>query len=128
MNGTGRIILLGAAIATLAGCATREGFEARQATLVGRSEADLVATLGVPARVYEAEGRRFLQYEDRRIISYPGSVGFGYGFGYRHFGHGGFGPSIETRACDVTYELRGGRVIGFAARGNACVAAEPRTA
>ena len=129
--------LLAAALAalSLSACATREAFDQRQATFVGRSEAELVSALGVPARTYDTEGRRFLQYEDRRIVSYPGSVGFGYGgyygrrFGYAGFGGvGGFGPTIETRACDLTFELRGGRVVGFNARGDSCVATEPRTA
>jgi hypothetical protein len=125
------------ALGILTGCAraTPEAFNTRMASLVGRSEADLVAALGVPERTYEAEGRRFLQYEDRRLVSYPGAAfyGPGYGgFGGRRFGSafngyysGGFAPMVETRACDVTFELRAGRVAGFTARGNDCVATAP---
>lgn len=129
-----RPLLAALAALSLTACATREGFEARQAALVGRSEAELVATLGVPARTYDVEGRRFLQYEDRRLVSTGGAypfAGFGYGLGRRGFGYGlglGFGtgyPLVETRGCDTTFELRGGRVVGFAARGNACVATPP---
>ncbi len=129
-----RIIVTAMAALSLSACATREGFDARQASLIGRSEAELVATLGVPARTHDAEGRRFLQYEDRRLVSYGGSPygGFGYGFGRRGYGlgvgfGGGYGPVVETRACDLTFEVRAGRVVGFSARGNACVAPEPRT-
>ena len=119
---------------SLSACATREGFVARQTALVGHSEAELVATLGVPARTYDVEGRRFLQYEDRRLASYGGAYpygAFGYGFGRRGFGTGlglGFGggyPLVETRGCDTTFELHSGRVVGFGARGNACVAVPP---
>ncbi|MBL6082500.1 hypothetical protein JMJ56_31530 [Belnapia sp. T18] len=107
------------------------------ASLVGRSEADLVAARGVPKQTYDTEGRRFLQYEDRRLVSYPSAPfygpaygGFGYGgFAGRRFGpaFGGyygsaFVPTVETRACDVTFELRAGRVVGFTSRGNDCVA------
>lgn len=125
----------------LASCArlTPEAYNARMAGFVGRSEAELVTALGVPARTHEVEGRRFLQYEERSIVTYPGDGfygpgygAFGYGgFGRRRFGPafghygGGFGPVIETRACDVTFELRGGRVAGFVARGNDCVALAP---
>lgn len=129
-----RPLLAALAALTLSACATREGFVARQSALVGQSEAELVATLGVPARTYDVEGRRFLQYEDRRLVSYGGAYpygGLGYGFGRRGFGTGlGFGlgggyPLIETRSCDTTFEVHGGRVVGFGARGNACVAIPP---
>ena len=139
------LVALAASPFVLAGCAraTPEAFNARMAAFVGRSEADLVAGLGVPARTYEAEARRFLQYEDRRLVTYPGDPffgagygGFGYGgFGRRRFGSAfggyygaGLGPIVETRACNVTFELRGGRVAGFVARGNDCVAPVPATA
>lgn len=137
--------VLAASLFVLAACAraTPEAFNARMASFVGRTEADLVAGLGVPARTHEAEGRRFLQYEDRRLVTYPGDPlygagygGFGYGgFGRRRFGSAfggyygaGFGPVVETRACDVTFELRGGHVASFAARGNDCVAPVPAAA
>jgi len=135
-------LVAGMAVFTLASCAgpTPEAFNARMAGFVGRSEAYLVASLGVPARTHEVEGRRFLQYEDRRIVTYPGDAlygpgfgGFGYGgFGRRRLGPafggyfgGGFGPVIETRARDVTFELRGGQGAGFVARGNDCAAPTP---
>lgn len=135
-------LVAGMAVFTLASCTgpTPEAFNARMAGFVGRSEADLVASLGVPARTHEVERRRFLQYEDRRVVTYPGDAlygpgfgGFGYsGFGRRRFGSafggyfgGGFGPMIETRACDVIFELRGGHIAGFVARGNDCVAPAP---
>lgn len=127
IRGTMRSLLTTALAAlALSACATREGFDARTSALVGRSEVDLVAALGVPARTYDAEGRRFLQYEERRLITYPGSPGF-YGRYGRYLG-GGFPPSVETRACDLTFELRDGRVVGFNARGNNCVAPEPGSA
>lgn len=136
------LAMLALSLGILTGCAraTPEAFNARMASFVGRPEADLVATLGVPARTHEADGRRFLQYEDRRLVTYPGDPfygagygGFGYGgFGRRRIGSAfggyygsGFGPVVETRACDVTFELRAGRVAGFAARGNDCVAPAP---
>jgi hypothetical protein len=58
-----------ALLLALAGCATSAGFESRMHAYVGRSEADLVASLGVPARVYQTEGRRFLQYERRKVVA-----------------------------------------------------------
>ena len=117
--------LLIAALAALAftACATRADFDAGHSAMNGRSEDVLVATPGVPVRTYEAEGRRFLQYERRRLVTYPGSPGF-YGRYGRYIG-GGFAPSVESRACDVTFEVRAGRVVGFNARGNDCVAPPP---
>jgi hypothetical protein len=127
--------LAGAALLALGGCAlpTTAGFDSRIASLVGRPEAEVVATLGVPVRTHEAGGQRFLQYEDRRIVSYPGSYPVGaYPFGgYRSRFYGGFGgfggfpPSIESRECDLTIAVRNGRMEGFTRRGDDCRALPP---
>jgi len=109
----------------LCSCAfpTREAFDAQMAAFIGRPEAELVATLGVPNRTYEVGGLRFLEYERRRIIGTPaGGAGFGrfgwpYGYGY---GIGYGGTYVDTRECDTTFTLRGGRVERFSRRGNDC--------
>jgi hypothetical protein len=111
----------------LGGCAvpTTAAFDARMSGLIGRPEADVVAALGVPVRTHEAGGQRFLQYESRRLVTYPGSYPFGpYRYGY-YGGFGGFPPSVETRECDLTFALRNGRVEGFTRRGNDCRTVPP---
>lgn len=107
----------------LSSCAfpTREAFDTQMAAFVGRSEAELVAALGVPDRTHEAGGLRFLEYERRRVVGTPaGTAGFGrfgwpYGYG---FGYGG--TFVDTRECNTTFTLRGGRVERFSRRGNDC--------
>lgn len=102
------------AVFLLAGCATSAGFESRMAAYVGRSEGDLVASLGVPARIYQTEGRRFLQYERRRVVAESaGRWGWAGSYG------------VETLNCSVTFEIEAGRVDGFTSRGNDCVATPP---
>jgi hypothetical protein len=114
-----------AALLLLGACATGPTLAQRLSTFVGRGEGDLVAELGVPVRTYEAEGRRFLQYERRRSVLYPGYGGWGGpwgpGFG-RYGGWGGWGapPTVVVSECDITFALRGGRVEGFTMRGDAC--------
>lgn len=110
--------------APLAGCATGPTFEQRMATFVGRSEADLVATLGVPVRTYETGGRRFLQFEQRATVLVPGDPwgfgpwGFGPPWGYRR--PWAVPPSYAVVGCDLTFALREGRVESFTARGQGC--------
>ncbi|MBS7811862.1 hypothetical protein [Roseococcus pinisoli] len=105
------------ALLMLAGCASSAGFDQRMQAYVGRSESDLVASLGVPARTFQTpEGRRFIQYERRRVQA--SSVG---GWGW---GRGG-GVDVMTLDCNVTFEVTGGRVEGFTSRGNDCVAPSP---
>ena len=114
---------------TLAACAQAPA--APDPTIwIGRSEADLVAALGVPSRSYEAEGRRFIAYETAGGSSAPAvvpSIGFGVGsFGGGRGGGtavgtgvglsflgggGGYGP------CVTTYELRDSLVIGATRQG-----------
>ena len=135
---TCRFVCCAALLASLCGCAvpTTAAFDARVAGLIGRPEAEIVAQLGVPVRTHEAGGQRFLQYESRRLVGYPGAYppGFGFGYGgYRYGGYGGFGgfggygafPTVESRECDLTIAFRDGRAEGFSRRGSDCRALLP---
>jgi hypothetical protein len=118
---------IGLALLALAGCGT-DGWqetEARLGALVGVPEAELVRRVGVPARVHETEGRRFLAYvEHWQDLAY---APWG-GFGTRMYGRGGvFGMGVgggsfqyADRYCEATFEVAEGRVAGVILRGNAC--------
>ena len=95
-----RVSLALALLTALAGCALPNRLAEREAMLgsfIGQSEADVVRELGVPSRVFEADGHRY---------------GFGYG--------PGFPPDIIQRSCETTFEVVNGKVFSFALRGNAC--------
>jgi hypothetical protein len=101
------------------------------AAWVGRSEAELVAELGVPSRVHEADGRRFLAY-DGNGAAYPlvwPSIGFGVGSVSGGWGHAtgvgtgvglSLGPFGQTGPCTTTYEIRDGRIIAAGRSGPGC--------
>ncbi len=104
----------------IAGCSN--GLAVRQAQLnqwVGRPETDLVGTMGVPTRTYEAGGMKFLTYDDRRVEIVPGSPYFGPGPFWYGYG-GGFPPTATTLECDTTFTIASGTVRAFSLRGNAC--------
>ena len=109
---TALVAALGGAL-LLQGCATRSGFEARMGQYVGRSEADLVAALGVPVRTFQVGNRSFVQYE-RRFVTADSGPGWGWG-----------GVSVQTWDCATTFEIVDGRVASFTSRGNDCVASAP---
>jgi hypothetical protein len=106
----------------LAGCAQGPTLQERLQRHVGQSELELVTALGVPVRTYDVEGRRFLQYEQRRTVFYAEPAAF------RPPAYGPWGPRWgwspaavpATVECDVTFELREGRVTGFSYRGQGC--------
>jgi hypothetical protein len=111
-----------AALTLLGACAQGPTLEQRLSTFIGRSEGDLVASLGVPNRTYDVEGRRFLQFEQRRTvaISQPGFDRPFFGpYGYR-FGYVPAPPAYAVVGCDLTFALRDGRVESFNARGEGC--------
>lgn len=94
-------------------------------SLVGQPEAVLVQQLGVPGRVFETGGHRFIAYTAQRTTVYGGG-GFGYGgFGYGR-GFGGFGAfdafptEVVARVCETTFDLQGGIVRSWALHGNGC--------
>ena len=113
-----------------AACAQGPTLDQRLSTFIGRPEGDPVAQFGVPARVHEADGRRFLQYEQRRTVAFtePGLYQPWYGpwHGPRY---GPWGPrmtyvpappSYAVFGCDITFALRQGRVESFTFRGEGC--------
>ncbi len=106
----------------LAACAQGPTLDQRLSTFIGRSEGDLVSTLGVPVRTYEAEGRRFLQFEQRRSVAiagapyYPGPYHSPWGPRW----YAPAPPSYAVVGCDITFALRDGRVESFTFRGEGC--------
>ena len=100
---------------------------------VGRSEAELVSAIGVPDRVHEVEGRRFLAYDIRYLVAEPTpfvSFGFGtYSGGWWRgggsgfslgFGGPAFAPAPTLSGCSTNYEVRAGQVIGVTVTGPGC--------
>jgi hypothetical protein len=107
-----------AVAATLAGCATGPTLEQRMLPLVGQSEANLVTALGVPVRTYEADGRKFLTFEERRSYIVAGDP-FLYR-GYSRYGPYFSPPGYIIRLCEITFVLRNERAESFTARGDGC--------
>ena len=113
-----RWVLLCSSAALAAGCATGPTLEQRMLPFIGRSEGDLVAALGVPVRTYEADGRKFLAFEERRSYIVAGDP-FLYR-GYSRFGPYFSPPGYIVRVCEITFTLRGGRAESFSSRGDGC--------
>lgn len=90
----------------LAGCATTAGFEKRAASFNGKTEVDLIRTLGVPQQSYETGEKKFLTYSTSRFVMVPTA-------------HGNLG---NTLSCQITFEIDRGVVVGSSWRGNDCQA------
>ena len=111
MRQIGAVLLMAAA---LAGCESGPSRQQLLAALVGRPESDALRALGAPNNVLDANGHRFLAYEDVGV-AYASSVPFGpYGYFY--------GPAAfpVPRTCTTTLEIVSGRVASWTQRGNAC--------
>lgn len=107
--------LLIMAAATLAGCETGPSRQDFLASLVGHPESDAIRALGAPTNLIEANGHRFLAYQDSGV-SYAPSAPFGpFGYGYYY----PIGIPI-VRTCETTLEVVGGKVASWTLRGNSC--------
>lgn len=106
----------------LAACAQGPTLNERLSVFINRSEGDLVAELGVPVRTYEADGRRFLQYEQRRAMAVadPGLYRPFFGPWGPRWGYVPPAPTFAVVGCDITFALRQGRVESYTFRGNGC--------
>lgn len=125
-------------LAVLVACASggTVDFDRGMATYVGQPEVRLVEGLGVPERIYETDGRRFLEYSFSSAAA-PASSGFSFGVGAGSFSSGGrgrgggFGTGIglgfplgssgyDAMPCVVTFEVRDERVLNFSRQGDHC--------
>jgi hypothetical protein len=82
--------------------------------LVGQPEQTLLQTMGVPTRSYDADGTKFLAYDEGRVDIIPGVPGTG------PFHSGGIPPQPIQRWCETTFQVAQGVVRSFTLRGNAC--------
>jgi len=105
----------------LAGCALpvacADETAARMAALnhlVGQPEQALLQTMGVPTRSYDADGTKYLAYDERRVDLIPGVPGVGI------WHAGGIPPQEIERWCETTFQVAQGVVRSFTLRGNAC--------
>ena len=100
----------------LAGCAIAP---APAEILVDQREPAVIAALGTPARVREADGLRVLHYEDHRVVAQPLDPVWSRPVG----GYGPFpaaAPALRAGGCDTLVTLRDGVVQSFARRGDDC--------
>jgi hypothetical protein len=73
---------------------------------IGRSEADLALSWGQPQDSYNADGRRFIHY------SYGIERGVSDEYGNEYV--------QETFSCEMTFEIKGGKVADYRTGGNYC--------
>jgi hypothetical protein len=110
---------------SLGACTSSADRAAYLNTLVGQPEAELVRQLGVPSRMLETGGHKFLAYDQQRSTTiYAGGPYFGSIGGYYGGGFGGYYSTIPTevvsRQCATTFELVDDRVISWFLRGDGC--------
>lgn len=101
---------------------TRQERIAAMQSFVGQPEASVIQQLGVPDRVYEANGIKFLAYEERRLGFAPGIYGAApYGpfgpHGWYGYGYAAFPPPQVERICETTFEVTAGIIQRAALRG-----------
>ncbi|WP_431284700.1 hypothetical protein ACQW02_07785 [Humitalea sp. 24SJ18S-53] len=112
------------ALPILAACATGPSLAQRLSVYIGQPEPDLVAALGVPLRIYDEDGRRFLEFDQQRLLAVPAPYAFGAGAGFGYYGWrggGGYvGSTVVTASCGITFAIRDGRAESFTLRGDGC--------
>ncbi|MBS0562767.1 MAG: hypothetical protein JSR21_22175 [Proteobacteria bacterium] len=109
----------------LSGCATGPTRAQAMQTYIGQPVTVLIAGMGVPNRTFDANGVRFLAYDEQQIDVVPGSYGapiWGVGPGFPGWGWGPppMPPSIVTWSCQTTFQVQDDIVRAFTLRGNAC--------
>lgn len=81
---------------------------------VGQPEQTLLQTMGVPTRSYDADGVKYLAYDERRVEIISGTPGVGV------WRAGAMPPQRIELWCETTFQVAQGVVRSFTLRGNAC--------
>ena len=130
-----RLALLLAFLVLTACGPTRQERQDTLNRLVGLTEAAVISQLGVPARSHEANGVRFLAYEERhrgyaaggyRSGALVGPAGgppgppLGTPYGWYQYGYVAVPPPMVERLCVTTVEIAGGLVRRVDLRGDGC--------
>lgn len=112
-----RLAILGLAL-LLGGCVnTLQERQSFLTQLVGKPEIDAITSLGVPNRSFETDGVKFLAWDQQRIDVVGGGGGpWGWGWGWG----GGFPAQVVVWSCETTLAVRGGVIVSYNLRGNAC--------
>jgi hypothetical protein len=93
-------ILVVLAVLGLAGCGRTERVNSEMDAWKGKTEVQLVQHYGAPTASYEADGAKFLTWDDRRV----GMTFWTYG----------------TKYCKRTFQLAGGVVVASTWEGQNC--------
>jgi hypothetical protein len=107
----------------LAGCTNMLAVRQAQLNpLIGRTEGELVQQVGVPNRVYETGGIKYLAYVEGGIEVIPALPAYPYGSPYWGGWYGGsnFPPQVVNTVCETTFAVVKGIVASYTLRGNAC--------
>ncbi|ARN22860.1 hypothetical protein [Piscinibacter gummiphilus] len=96
-----------ATVLALSACAAPMTYDTTLASWAGAPEEELVREWGAPLRTTEADGRRSIAFESRRIA--------------RERSRTGDREYVNVRlSCTTTFELENGRVVEWSHRGNDC--------
>jgi len=91
----------------LSACAAPTTYETNLGSWAGAPEEELLREWGTPLRATEADGRRSIVFESRRIA--------------RERSRSGDGEYVNVRlSCTTAFELENGRVVEWSHRGNDC--------
>lgn len=110
--------------ATLAACATEDGYRRNVEAMIGQTEATLVSTHGVPDATHRADGAentadekgaKFVTYRRGSTDTIPGYCSFVPRIGYYCAP-----PQTYTYVCITTFRIEGGIVRSWTSQGNAC--------
>ncbi|MDC3409927.1 hypothetical protein OAY88_01180 [Alphaproteobacteria bacterium] len=109
----------------LTGCfTTQKEFEDKLSSWIGYTEEDLVASWGIPQRVYELKGKRYLTWVNTGQMTLPGtqptyqtSIIGGYA---TTTAIGGTAPMNIMLNCERTFVIENGRIQTWSWKGNNC--------
>ena len=102
-----RIMTMLVTVLVLAGCVLAANYQAKLQTWVGKSEIELVESIGPPDSWYEVAGSKFISYNRQRGVTYIRTVGPMSAVGI---------PSW----CKTTFQIRDSLVSSWQVQGNAC--------